>query len=112
MKYIIKIHSFIDLITNSSTELFIVDENKLEGEVKEICKKLFEFIDRDFYWDNNFEAYVFSKEDEDQNWVKEILERSELSTDEKYLCFEISTHQKALISIIENHFKPIFKQYE
>ena len=36
----IKLHSVIDLITNSSTELFIVDASKTEG----ILKEMLEFI--------------------------------------------------------------------
>jgi hypothetical protein len=40
-----KPHSIIDLITNSSTELFIVNQEKTEGIFKEILNIIFE-IDR------------------------------------------------------------------
>ena len=35
-RYIIKLHSIVDVITNSSSELFIVDGSKSEGILKEI----------------------------------------------------------------------------
>ena len=36
--YFLKLHSIVDLITNSSTELFIVDATKAEGILKEILE--------------------------------------------------------------------------
>ena len=38
----IQLHSVIDLITNSSTELFVVDGNKAEGILKEILEFIIE----------------------------------------------------------------------
>lgn len=38
----IQLHSVIDLITNSSTELFVVDGNKAEGILKEILEFMIE----------------------------------------------------------------------
>lgn len=38
MKLLIKTHSFIDVITNSSTELFICDTSKTLEEVKQIIQ--------------------------------------------------------------------------
>ena len=38
--FVVNIHSFIDVITNSSTELFVVNKAKVKEEMQE----LFEFI--------------------------------------------------------------------
>ena len=38
-KFIIPIHSFVDVITNSSTELFIIDKEKGLEMVKEIVEE-------------------------------------------------------------------------
>jgi len=42
MKIIIKIHSLVDVITNSSTELFIIDKNKGLEFVKEIVNSIYD----------------------------------------------------------------------
>ena len=38
MKIVIQIHSFVDVITNSSTELFVLDTDKSVEAVKEILQ--------------------------------------------------------------------------
>ena len=46
MKTIISIHSFVDLITNSSSELFVLDTKKSVGAVKELIEQLAEIYNR------------------------------------------------------------------
>lgn len=40
MKYIFNVHSFVDVITNSSTELFVYSGDKSKDVVKEILENL------------------------------------------------------------------------
>jgi hypothetical protein len=39
-KFVIKPHSYVDLITNSSTEIFTLDNSKSEDTVREILKMM------------------------------------------------------------------------
>ena len=49
MKNIIKIHLLIEVITNSSTEIFVLDDSKSESFVEEILKNKCELED-DLEW--------------------------------------------------------------
>jgi len=42
--FLVKIHSFVDVITNSSTELFIANTNKEIDVIKEILQKMLDII--------------------------------------------------------------------
>ena len=46
--FIIQVHSMVDVITNSSTELFIVDETKIFSGLKEVFTFLKDAGDFDY----------------------------------------------------------------
>jgi len=55
MKIKINIHSFVDLITNSSTELFVLDTNKSLEVVKDILQNLIDFHNKMYNTNFKFE---------------------------------------------------------
>jgi ADP-glucose pyrophosphorylase len=67
-KYILNIHSFIDLITNSSTEIYVADPDKVSDTVMKALKSIDDY-DMKFYPLTDYikdiydEDYYDSKED-------------------------------------------------
>ena len=55
MKIKINIHSFVDLITNSSTELFVLDTDKSLDVVKDILQNLVDFHNKMYSTNFKFE---------------------------------------------------------
>ena len=85
-KYTIKIHSFIDLITNSSTEIYIEASDKTVQTVKDIVNNILKLGNSDITCDDLFEI-TLEKIDEDEGYndyndvsiiVKNLDEDSEL----------------------------------
>jgi len=84
---VIKIHSFVDVITNSSTELFVADTKKSLKQVKEILKELVNHynsgVEKGFYdygsktSIDDFLVYIYTKEKYD----KHIIEDTEYGND-------------------------------
>jgi len=104
MKYFIKIHSIIDVITNSSTELFVIDQSKVEEAFKEVFKILME----QSKWNQFDEETYISKlkhYEKDCN-VTVNFKDSSINKSEIYM-IEASYHDKLLNYLIENHFNPI-----
>ena len=94
---IIKIHSFVSEITNSSTELFVCNTEQTIETVKEILKKIVDgynmMVDGSYSMDMFGEPYVFNveeyrkwkKEDEEnKEWFKANNDWSKRSCDNKY----------------------------
>lgn len=71
-KLIIKTHSFVDIITNSSTELFVCDGSKTLNEVREIIQKQWELF---LGLQENIDDKPYQLEDmENPNNVYELLD--------------------------------------
>jgi len=73
---IIKIHSFVDVITNSSTEIFVTNTKKSLKQVKEVVRDIVNHyndgVEKELYDGNkilidNFLIYVYTKEKYDKN---------------------------------------------
>ena len=68
----IKIHSFVDVITNSSTELFITNNRKTIDQVKDILEEIIDHyndgVEKRLYEEseklsiNDFLVYIYTKE--------------------------------------------------
>jgi len=79
---LINTHSFIDVITNSSTELFVCNNDKTLEQVKEILEE---------EWEKFIKAnpYMYSYDDNPKNWVKngkfvwEVLRTRQGKTEEE-----------------------------
>jgi hypothetical protein len=71
---IVNVHSIVDVITNSSTELFVCDTKKSIEQVKEILEKMLEF-----YNSTHNDEHLYSFEDvfeEPYIYTREIYERT------------------------------------
>jgi hypothetical protein len=66
MKYIIKIHSFVDLITNSSTEIYIAADESTITTIKELINNILKLGGSKLTCDELFE---FSLGDEKDTWA-------------------------------------------
>jgi len=66
MKYIINIHSVVNVITNSSSIIYVVDDNKTEEDILNLLQS---FIDIDEHEGNysgqGGSVYVFHEKNED-----------------------------------------------
>lgn len=63
----IEVHSFVDVITNSSTELFVCDTDKSLEQVEAILRKKLEaynnWKDQDYVFEDIFETpYIYTQE--------------------------------------------------
>jgi len=75
--FLIKVHSFIDVITNSSTELFVGNISKSLEEIKEICNDLIAVYNKTNNYNISFkdvfdEPYII-----DENNIEDFLETIE-----------------------------------
>jgi hypothetical protein len=103
-KIAIKIHSAVDLITNSSTELFIVDLTKTEGFLKE----MFEFMTKESACgcdDTHFESLKNYKYKDD------FIIPEDLNQDMVYMC-TVDQNNNLLMSILEKYFTVIQLEYK
>jgi len=91
---ILKPHSFVDLITNSSTELYVVDKSKTE----ETFKFMIDFLMNLYEIDYESSICKFTDSDRSENWpVPEGYNPEDL-----YL-IDVSHHNN-LLSELLNHF--------
>jgi hypothetical protein len=104
-KLLINIHSLVDLITNSSTEIFIIDENK----VKETMKEIFQFIVNEAEID--YESTV-EKFDDYEYKDDYILSEEYKNNSSNLYIIHASQHNELLNSIIEKFFNPIELEYK
>lgn len=89
--YIIKIHSFVDLITNSSSEIFVRANDKTIETIKQLINGLLKMANSELTADDLFEfkliisSYyddndkMYKNIDPDSNEGKEILQNSDES---------------------------------
>ena len=76
--FIIDIHSFIDVITNSSTELFVCDTDKTVTEVTNLIRL------KEKEWPNEY-GYVFNIEQEDVSEYDDIYSSYDIPNMIEYL---------------------------
>lgn len=101
--FIIRVHSMVDVITNSSTELFIIDETKIENGLGEV----FSFLKGagDFDYESEiikFEDYEYSSE------YKLIDETIDLAN---VYIIRADQNNQLLITLIEKFFNPLKFDY-
>jgi uroporphyrinogen-III decarboxylase len=70
-KLIINLHSFVDLITNSSSEIFIQASHKFIETIKEMVNNLFELAQSNLKFDDVFVAELEVMDYESYEYVKE-----------------------------------------
>ena len=100
--HIIKLHSFIDVITNSSTELFVVDKTKIEGQMKD----MFEFL-LDTHIDEETEIRTW----EDYPYTDDYILPEGIDSKECYV-IDASYHNTLLTELIKKYFNPIDYSYK
>lgn len=103
-RYIIKLHSIVDVITNSSSELFIVDGSKSEGILKEIL----DFITSSCRNSSGETSVKLLSESREYDYyvIPEDIDVSQL-----YL-FEIDYNDEFLESFIKKYFTIIDLEYK
>lgn len=101
-KHIVSVHSVIDVITNSSTELFIVDKNKVDEAFKEV----FSILMKEYGWRAHGETEIQRLTDyEKENNVK--LKFTEEIDPKSIYVIDADYHDDLLNHLIEKHFNPI-----
>lgn len=99
--YLIHVHSVIDVITNSSTELFVIDENKVEEAFKEVFRDIVGLCEVDY------ETEIRKLKD----YGCRITFLKDIDTDSVYV-FEASYHNNLLNNLINNHFNPLQEEID
>lgn len=95
MKKFIYLHSIIDLITNSSTELFMVETPVTEGVLKEI----FNFIIKECDFNNETEITQFKDYDYKDDYIL-----PDGVNEENVYVFEIDYSDQLLQQLLEKYF--------
>ena len=86
--FLVNFHSFVDVITNSSTELFISNTEKSIETVKEILRKMLDICNmQNDKVDDIFRVYVVNKSNVDS--LAQTLESYERNTLKKSLIGKI-----------------------
>lgn len=98
--YIINPHSVIDVITNSSTELFVVDGNKVEEGFKEVFRVITKEIS-----ELDFETTITKYNDFDMEEGFRLP--SEIKDTSNLWVIHASQHNTLLNTLIERYFNPI-----
>ena len=99
----IKLHSFVDLITNSSTELYVVDSSKSEG----ILKEIFDLIIKEGnsgYDETKIECLINYK------YKSDYIIPEDLDQNTVFIC-NIDRGNIILMKIIEKYFTTINLKY-
>ena len=102
---LINVHSLVDVITNSSTELFIVDANKVQETMKELFNFLLNCTEIDF------ETEIFKYDESDYKNDYVLPEEYENNTENLYF-INASHHNELLMQIIDKYFNPIELEYK
>ena len=103
-KLFIKLHSVVDLITNSSTELFIVDASKAEGILKEVLKFIVE-EGKSGYSDTKIETL------ENYRYKEDFIIPEDLDQSQIYV-MDIDYSDTFLEKFIEKYFTTITLNYK
>ena len=98
----INIHSLIDVITNSSTEIFVNSHANTIKYFKELIEDLMKCMNVEGKAEDYFELYIdedsIETEDEDDYKIKNLVIKSKNKSD---LCCYISKRIKKIFSIEE-----------
>ena len=100
------IHSFIDVITNSSSELYVVDANKITG----FAKELFDLFKESFtegFRSNETTITKFSESD----YTDEYLIPKDVNTENLYF-IDVDYNDPITHKLIEKYFNIIELQYK
>lgn len=97
---LIKLHSLVDLITNSSTELFIIDTSKTEG----ILKEIFDVIKKNPAEETNIQKW------EDYKYKSDLVIQEDADLSNVYVC-RIDQNDVTLMAIIKKFFTQIKFKY-
>jgi len=97
----IKLHSLVSLITNSSTELFIVDISTTEGVLKDI----FELIKTKGGGETRIESW------ENYKYKSDFLIPDNINLSNVYMC-RIDQNEEFLMEIIKKYFTTIEIKYK
>lgn len=100
---LISVHSVIDVITNSSTELFVTSENLVEESFRDVYKALMEHAEHR-QLDYETEILRLSQFEHDKNC--EFIFKNEIDRDSVWI-IDASYHNKFLNLMIEKYFNPI-----
>jgi hypothetical protein len=98
---LIQFHSFVDLITNSSTELYIVDLSKIEG----VLKDMFETIKTHHGGETRIHTW------ESYQYKEDYILPDGTDTTNVYVCW-IDQGDDTLMGIIEKFFAPLNFKYK
>ena len=101
--YIVDLHSYVGLLTSSSTETFVISESRVDDAFKEVFRML-----RD-EWNHNGET-DFEKYDE-YEYKDEYILPSTVDTKDVWIIFA-DQHDTLLNWFIEKHFNPINYEYK
>ena len=96
--YVVQLHSMVDVITNSSTELYIVDKQRVAEGFVEVFNLLTSGIEIDS------ETRIWSWED--YNLKEEIVLPKDTKMKDLYV-IKADHHNELLLYIIKNMFHPI-----
>lgn len=100
--FVINVHSFIDVITNSSTEMFIIDKSKLEESIKQVFDAIVNQKELDY------ESKVTTWED--YRWKEDIILPEGTCVDDCYV-IDVSHSNDVLYMLVEKFFKPLDIKY-
>jgi len=95
-----KPHSIVDIITNSSTELFILDKTEMVADFIKMCND-------DWAIQDKYEFEVLTISDK---WAADLLQKKNLSFDD-VIVFEVNAHWP-LIEFIKKYFPVILSQHD
>lgn len=97
---LIQLHSFVDLITNSSTELYIIDLSKIEG----VLKEMFDVFKTHHGDETSIEPWDTYKYKDDY-----VLPEG-TETSKVYVC-RVDQGDDTLMGILEHFFSPLNYKY-
>ena len=107
--FIINVHSFVDIITNSSTELYVIDKKS------ELVRDFFKAISDDYVIEDSYNLVFYDLLDENEEiWkrdsiIKKLDEKNIKKED--VIIFECKADMP-LIKFIDKHFPVIFKEHD
>lgn len=93
MKLILFIHSFVDLITNSSTELYVVDKSKTEEVLREMIDELMGMEEID--WESTICKFT------DSHRSEYMVVPEGYNAEDLYL-IEVSHHNDKLMDLVNS----------
>lgn len=95
--YLINIHSIIDIITNLSTELFIIDKSCIQDDMKELFKFL---LGIELDSESTIQLYA-------EYEYKDDIDVSDFTSVDNLYVLDISHHNLLLKTIVNKFFNPI-----